>query len=353
MGRLAWCLAFVVTFVLGLAAGRAAFKSPPVRVSDSEDVAKLQQQVTLLEARLRARDDGAQLRHASAPATSASSSRISTEDRVAAAALGEARGRFGRGNPAALQPVSTTSAGGSRPSPAAIEAARGRFYRYLELSSGADGRERWREAREAMQDLRNMGSAAVQALLQVLGSAADSEERRAAARMLGSMQAAEALPLFKDILDKEDDVLLRRAAAAGLRQLQTADAVPVMERMMTNPAEDRMVRLSAAAGLAQSGRADGVTGLAQIFQESTADGRGREMAFRALTGLNDERAVPFMRQVVSSPVEPSYRLEAIRYLSAQGDRTSLGVLSQLMQSPAEPQSLRDAARQAYGVISAR
>ena len=338
MGRLAWCLAFVVTFVLGLAAGRAAFKSPPVRVSDSEDVAKLQQQVTLLEARLRARDDVAQLRHASAPATSASSSRISTEDRVAAAALGEARGRFGRGNPAALQPVSTTSAGGSRPSPAAIEAARGRFYRYLELSSGADGRERWREAREAMQDLRNMGSAAVQALLQVLGSAADSEERRAAARMLGSMQAAEAL---------------RRAAAAGLRQLQTADAVPVMERMMTNPAEDRMVRLSAAAGLAQSGRADGVTGLAQIFQESTADGRGREMAFRALTGLNDERAVPFMRQVVSSPVEPSYRLEAIRYLSVQGDRTSLGMLSQLMQSPAEPQSLRDAARQAYGVISAR
>ena len=351
MGRLAWCLAFVVTFVLGLAAGRAAFKSPPVRVSDSEDVvAKLQQEVTLLEARLRARDAVAQSRHASAPATSASSSRTSTEDRVGAAALGEERGNFGRWNPA-LQAVLTTSSG--RPAPAAIEAARGRFYRYLEQIDGADGRERWQAVREAMQDLRNMGSAAVQALLQVLGSAADSEERRAAARMLGSMQAAEALPLFKDILDKEDDVLLRRAAAAGLRQLQTADAVPVMERMMTNPAEDRMVRLSAAAGLAQSGRADGVTGLAQIFQESTADGRGREMAFRALTGLNDERAVPFMRQVVSSPVEPSYRLEAIRYLSVQGDRTSLGMLSQLMQSPAEPQSLRDAARQAYGVISAR
>src|SRR5262249_23123444 len=136
-------------------------------------------------------------------------------------------------NAAALpQMPASTAAGGTRPSAAAIEAARGRFYRYLELTSGADradARERRREARAATPELRGMGSAAVRALLQVLGSATDSEERRAAARMLGSMKAGEALPLFKDILEKEDDLLLRRAAASGLRHLRTEDSVPLME----------------------------------------------------------------------------------------------------------------------------
>ena len=62
------------------------------------------------------------------------------------------------------------------------------------------------------------------------------------------------------------------------------------------PGEDRFVRLSAAYGLAQLGKPHGVTGLVQIFDEATADGRGREVAFRTLASLNDERPLSFMRR---------------------------------------------------------
>jgi HEAT repeat protein len=96
-----------------------------------------------------------------------------------------------------------------------------------------------------------------------------------------------------------------------------------MERILINPDEDRLVRLGAAYGLAESGRPLGVNGLSQIFEESTADGRGRDMAFRALASLKDERSLPFMRQLVTSPVEPGYRLQAIQYLTKQGDRQAL------------------------------
>ena len=42
------------------------------------------------------------------------------------------------------------------------------------------------------------------------------------------------------------------------------------------------------------------------------------MAFRALVALDDNRALPFMRQVVASQSEPTYRLRAIRYLLDAG-----------------------------------
>jgi len=113
------------------------------------------------------------------------------------------------------------------------------------------------------------------------------------------------------------------------------------------------VRLSAAVGLAESGRPQGVAGLMQIFDESTADGRGREMAFRALANLKDERPLPFMRQLATSHAEPGYRLQAIRYLSAQSDQQALGALHALMHSPTEQPSIRDAAAQAYAAISGK
>jgi HEAT repeat protein len=158
------------------------------------------------------------------------------------------------------------------------------------------------------------------------------------------------LPHLRDIIDREDDILLRRAAASGLRQLQTPESIPVMERLLANPAEDRLVRLSAAYGLAESGQPLGVRGLAQIFEETSADGRGRELAFRAIAALNDERAAPFMRHVVTAPVEPVYRVQAIRYLAARGDQQSLAALRVVMQSPTEQPSIRDAAAQAYALI---
>jgi hypothetical protein len=91
----------------------------------------------------------------------------------------------------------------------------------------------------------------------------------------------------------------------------------------------------------------GVNGLAQIFNESAADGRGRELAFRAMTNLNDDRPLPFMRQLITSDAEPAYRLRAIKYLTAQGDGQALGALQVVMRSPNEQASIRDAAAQAY------
>jgi HEAT repeat protein len=237
-------------------------------------------------------------------------------------------------------------------SPEAIAAARDRFYKYLEAINDANGRERWRQAREVIDELKAMGPAAGQALLQVLAAGNDTDERRAAARLLGQLQVAGALPALKNIIESDNDLLLRRAAAAGLRQLQTPESLPVMERMLTNPGEDRFVRLSAAVGLAESNRPLGVTGLTQIFQESTADGRGRDMAFRALVNLKDDRPVPFMRDVAVSQAEPGYRLQAIRYLSGQGDQQSLATLAALAHAPNEQPSIRDAAAAAVATIGA-
>src|SRR5947207_2303325 len=235
----------------------------------------------------------------------------------------------------------------------AVAGAVGRTTTAREATRETEGRKRWQRARELVEELRGMGDVAGSALMKVLAAGNDSDERRAAARLLGSLQIPQSLPLLKDIIQNDDDVLLRRAAAVGLRQLQTPESIPVMEHILANAGDDRFVRLSAAYGLAESGRPLGVTGLAQIFQESTADGRGRDMAFRALTSLNDERPLPFMRQVVASEAEPSYRLRAIQYLTAQGDRQSLPTLQTLMQSPTEQASIRDAAAQAYRALGGK
>src|SRR5438445_357666 len=266
-----------------------------------------------------------------------------TEDRVL-------RDLRARGGGPADRAASRPGSSGSSPS---IEAALDRFYRYLEATKGTEGRERWQRARELVEELRAMGDVAGVALMKVLSAGNDSDERRAAARLLGTLQVPQSLPLLKDIVEKDSDVLLRRAAAVGLRQLQTPESLPVLENILANGGDDRFVRLSAAYGLAESGRTGGVTGLAQIFQESSADGRGREMAFRALVSLNDERSLPFMRQVVASEAEPSYRLRAIQYLTAQGDRQSVATLQVLMQSPTEQASIRDAAAQAYRTLGGR
>jgi len=369
MGRLLWALALAGTFVAGWAAASIALKGPaaPPDVEKLQaTVSRLQQQVGTLQARLRARElvgasrpSGASA-EAGAPAGTDSPSgaerRFRTgsvaEDRVApdrAPRAGDAAQSQGG------SPVNRASPSRSEPSAAAgppptVEAALDRFYRYLGATSGAEGREGWRQARELINELKAMGDTAGQALMQVLSAGSDSDGRRAAARLLGTLQIPQAVPLLRDVIDREDDLLLRRAAASGLRQLQTPESLPVMERLLTNPGEDRMIRLSAAYGLAQSGKPLGVNGLTQIFDESTADGRGREMAFRALASLKDERPLPFMRNVVTSQAEPSYRLQAIKYLTAQGDRQALGALQAVMSSPKEQASIRDAATQAYTTI---
>jgi hypothetical protein len=350
-------LALAVTFLAGW--GAATFTRP---AAPPADVARLQQQVTTLQARLQARESLVAARQSSpAPAAQAAQApapRRPAGDGIVAAAITE-----GRAVPDAIgvPAVATGRPRGERPSgrqpysgPVTIEAALDRFYKYVEAMNGAgEGRGRWQQMRELVEDLRAMGDVGAQALMQVLAAGNDSEERRAAARLLGQLQAPQALGPLQNILDNDPDVLMRRAAASALRQLQTPESIPVMERLLTNPAEDRMVRLSAAYGLAESGRPNGVAGLAQIFAESTADGRGRDMAFRALSSLDDDRAAPYMRQIASSSGEPGYQLRAIRYLATQGDVQSLPVLQAIMNNPQAQQSVRDAAGNAYRMLGGR
>src|SRR3990167_6889004 len=80
MGRLLWPLALVVTFVIGGAAGGLARKGPSAApdVDQQKTVSRLEQQVTTLQARLRARESPAQ---AGAPAgTSAGRSEEHTSE---------------------------------------------------------------------------------------------------------------------------------------------------------------------------------------------------------------------------------------------------------------------------------
>jgi HEAT repeat protein len=350
----------VVTFVLGLAAGGVGWhdRSAPAGTDGLRDtVSRLQQQVAALQARLRAREGVA-------PPAAARSDLgvVATQPPVGPAAAMESRTVAERpartdnapwhGGPGADRSSSRPGAPTTVAAAATTEAALDRFYQYLQATSG-ESREGWRQARALVEELRGMGEVAAQALMHVLASGGDSDERRAAARLLGTLQVAEALPILREIVEREEDLLLRRAAAFGLRRLQTPESLPVMERILLDGGEDRLVRMSAAYGLADAGRPLGVTGLVQIFEESTADGRGRETAFRALASLKDERPLPFMRQLATSQAEPSYRLQAIRYLTAQGDRQSLAALELIMHSPHEQPSIRDAAAQAHAAISAR
>jgi HEAT repeats len=352
MARRLWLLSVIAAVLLGWSiasvTGKRSGSSDATREAE-----QLRQQVTTLQARLHAREELVAEQAPGTPGRASAKRAPEAAERGLTAAVREER---------ILQDLRMRTASGSADRAGArhpstvtptVEAALDRFYRYLEATRGGEGRERWGRAREMVEELRAMGDVAGKALMQVLAAGNDSDERRAAARLLGTLQVPQALPALKDILEKDDDVLLRRAAASGLRQLQTPESIPVMEHMLANAADDRFVRLSAAYGLAEAGRPLGVNGLVQIFNEAAADGRGRDVAFRALASLNDERPVPFMRAVVASDAEPGFRLRAIQYLTAQGDRQSLPTLQVLMHSPTEQASIRDAAAQAYRTLGGK
>jgi HEAT repeat protein len=356
MSRLLWPLAVVIALVIGWAAAGVTSKTPTVR-----EVERLTQQVTTLQAKLRVAEEMAAAgssvaasiavdRRASGRSSGSESQRsqaaFAQEDRLVQESLTRAaaveRGRQPGQGDAASAPESKAKA----PPPATVQAVLDRFYKYLEATKTSE-RDRWQKGRELVEEMRGMGDVAGQALMHVLTAGNDTDERRVAARMLGALQVPQSLPLLREIVEGESDLLMRRAAAAGLRQLQTPDSLPVLERLLANPAEDRFIRLSAAQGLASSGRPYGVAALAQIFDEAAADGRGRDAAFRSLSGLNDDRPLPFMRQLLASQAEPGYRLLAIRFLTARNDRSALPTLQTVMQSPTEQPSVRDAAGEAY------
>jgi hypothetical protein len=364
-----WLLAVVVAFALGLGTAHLA-RDDRATTRELDHLrareSRLEQQVSTLAARLRAREvgppasgsrQGGALASAHPgdrrdPAVSAPSTHDSSR-----ALAGAAGGHAAEARPSAVSTARTgtgIAAGVAQtPQPAAgppptVEAALERFYRQFDGTSG-----RWTGMRQLADDLRAMGDVGAEALMRVLGGGTTSDERRMAAHLLGDMQVAQSLPLLQEILHTEGDVLLRRSSALALRRLQMPEAIPLMEALMSNPAEDRFVRTSAASGLAQLGRPQGVTALEQIFDESNLDGRGRDSAFRALRSLGDDRALPFMRRVIGSDADVTYRLQAIRFLSGQGDRQALPSLERLMQSPTEQPSIRDAAARAHAVIAAK
>ena len=352
MERILWSLALVGAFVLGLAAGRVVWDGQFAvqEARDQETIGRLERQL----ASLRAKEAPTAARPGAASAPTPTMPAPRTPDRfvgrVAVDASEPTPSASPRASGSAVDRAPTTA--GPRPIPS-LQSALDRFQRYREVMTGTENRDRWRELREIVAELLGMGEVAGQALMHVLASNADSEDRRTAAQLLGELRVPQALAALKDVIDRDEDILLRRAAASALRQLGTPESLSVMERIVTNASEDRFVRLSAAAGLVDAGRPVGVAGLQQIFNESTVDGRGRDLAFRALARLDGERSLPFMRQVVGSPIEPAYRLRAIRYVAAQGDRQSLPTLQALSRSPTEQPSIRDAAAQAYSAIVSR
>jgi hypothetical protein len=362
MSRLLWPFAVVLALFIGWASAGLAGKAPKAR-----EIERLTEQVTTLQARLRVAEEtaaaapmavsmdagGRSAARYSGPDGGRAHSLSAQEDRLVQESLARAATeRAGRGQAQGDSSAAKSDSQAKPAPPATVQAVLDRFYRYLDATKTSE-RERWQKGRELVDEMRGMGDVAGQALMHVLTAGNDTDERRVAARMLGALHVPQSLPLLRDIVENEGDVLMRRAAAAGLRQLQTPDSLPVLERLLANPGEDRFVRLSAAQGLADSGRPFGVAGLAQIFEEAAADGRGRDMAFRALSGLNDERPLPFMRQVVASQAEPGYRLLAIRYLTAKNDRQALPTLQTVMQSPTEQPSVRDAAAQAYRALGGK
>jgi hypothetical protein len=360
-----WPLGVVVAFGLGLAmagVARDALSTAPAADHPQAVMRRLQDQVSTLQAKLRVSEASlaGQRRAITGIATASLGPQPAEATRQAGSVEGTPRpGRSARrgGSPQGEPQDDFSSRGRAARSAAVagstVDGALDRFYRYLGEVSGTGGPARWQQMREVAADLRAMGDAGTEALARVLANGTSSDERRAAAQLLGELQDPRALPMLKDILDKDSDVLLRRAAAAGLRRLDTPETIPVLEGLLGNAEEDRFVRMSAAYGLAQMGRLQGVNGLTQIFDEANVDGRGRDMAFRALKSLDGDSSLPFMRQVVTSGDELSYRLQAIQFVEAHGDRQSLPALERIMQSPTEQPSIRDAATRAHTTIIAR
>jgi hypothetical protein len=299
MKRALWPLGVVVAFGLGLAAAALVFQPGSFPSSEVEQLRsaknRLQLQVNALQAQLRAREtrasgqQGLTFGHFGASSDPTYTASARQERRFLAGVGTDQRSRLergaqggpGRGEPQGDRASSGRAAGLAVVPAPTVDAALERFYRYLNDTNDSGRGSRWQRVRELADDLRAMGNAGSEALLRVLADGTSTEERRLAAQLAGELQVAQALPLLQNILDKDSDVLLRRAAALGLRRLESPDAAPFMQALLANPAEDRFVRMSAAIGLAQLGQGMGVAGLMQIFDESAADGRGRDKAVRA------------------------------------------------------------------------
>ncbi len=353
MPRLIWCMLTLGAFGTGLAIASLHYSAATrVPAEPLAAVADWQRQVTVLQGHIRTQD--AEL------TTLRQQVQILSEIPPGAEPVAPPGPRPRRPKPQksrvpvpAKMPEETAASTPTAAAPSAPTepAALTRLRQYLEETEGMGPQERRGRVRALVDELRAMGEPAVTALLQVLETGDNSRERRTAATLLGALQEVRALPALQEVLEREQDLMTRRAAANGLRLLQMPETIPVFSAVLADKQDDRFVRMSAAYGLAQLGEAQGVTGLMQIFDEAEQDGRGRFVAFRALTSLNDPAALPLMRQLTVSDADVSYRVAAMRFLAEHGDKEALPLLQQVLNSPREQPSVLEAAAQSHAAIT--
>src|SRR5262245_5733085 len=353
MPRLIWCMLTVGAFGTGLAIASLHYSSAPqVPAEPLAAVADWQRQVAVLQGHIRTQE--AEL------TTLRQQVQMLSEfpPVVEPAALPLPRPRRTKPQksrvPApAKMPEETVAPAPTAEvsSPSTEQAALTRLRQYLEETEGTGPQERRGRVRVLVDELRAMGEPAVTVLLQTLETGDNSRERRTAATLLGALQDVRALPTLQEVLEREQDLMTRRAAANSLRLLQMPETIPVFSAVLADNQDDRFVRMSAAYGLAQLGEAQGVTGLMQIFDEAEQDGRGRFVAFRALTSLNDPAALPLMRQLPVPDADVSYRVAAMRFLAEHGDKEALPLLQQVLNSPREQPSVLEVAAQSHAAIT--
>ncbi|MEM7250649.1 MAG: HEAT repeat domain-containing protein [Pseudomonadota bacterium] len=222
---------------------------------------------------------------------------------------------------------------------------------YLLRTAEADLRTRWRQGRQLLEELRELGPGATEALQEALAEATTSRERATAATLLGGMQDPIAIPTLETLLVNEDDVIVRRAAARGLRLMESEEAIPILEAIVETDADDRFVRFNAALGLAQLGESGGVESLVDIFDETASDGAGRFWVFRALTRLDDRAALPAMRQVIHDDSDASYQVRALEFIARHGDAEDSELVKATLDRPAQEKSIIEAAQKALVSLS--
>jgi hypothetical protein len=288
MRRLLWPSLILISFGIGLATGwgrGGRMLQVPASTPVQPRVAALQERITTLQQDLATKE--AELVDLRQPSASRANRPLPA---VTAPPRHDAAPPLSReGNETAAE---TETSAEQPDTPEPPEVVWERFYQYLETTAGMSWGQRRPHERTLVADLQALGEPAVEVLLQLLQESTDSRERSTAAFLLGSLQDQRAVPILQEVLAYEDDIVMRRAATRGMARVQTPDTIPILDTILANGQEDRYMRLSAAYGLARMGESQGIDGLASIFEESNADGRGHYLAFRALTALDDPRALP-------------------------------------------------------------
>ena len=353
MPRLIWCMLTVGAFGTGLAIASLHYSSAPrVPAEPLAAAADWQRQVAVLQGQIRTQEAELTLLRQQLQMLSEIPP-VVEQATLPAPSPRRPKPQKSRAPVLAKMPEETVipTSSAEVPSTPTKQAALSRLRQYLEETEGMSLQERRGRGRALVDELRAMGEPAVTVLLQTLETGDNSRERRTAATLLGALQDVRALPALQEVLERDQDLMMRRAAANGLRLLQTPETIPAFSTVLADKQDDRFVRMSAAYGLAQLGDTQGVTGLMQIFDEAEQDGRGRFVAFRALTSLNDPVALPLMRQLAVSDADVSYRVAAMRFLAEHGDREALPLLQLVLNSPREQPSVLEAAAQSHAAIT--